>query len=113
MNENIRKAANLYQNAAQLLETANDLLEKEGIAAIKKFPITWDRFHNNLEVEVTLLSGIEKMEYGENKVAIRPSLTGDGPIMLPAVDWIKIEVINFTQLKPWVKAMRDKGRFEL
>lgn len=95
MNENIERAVTLYKDAYRKIKTAEKLLEAEKIEPIL---LQEDYFNSVMKPTVMLYSGIKNLETESNKVTDRPPLWHDF-----APDhrngWIKINGLNFVQLK--------------
>ena len=95
MNNRIYQAAQLYKEASELIDTAAALLELEGIRAITDLK---GYYNGRQEIEVHLYRGIEKTADDEHKIADRPGCFKDFSAN-EKVSWIKINGVNFIQLK--------------
>lgn len=95
MNKRVYQAAQMYKEASELMDKAEALLELEGIQTVTDIK---GYYNNKQEIEVHLYSGIVKMADDKHKIADRPgSFTGYANDK--NVGWIKINGVNFFQLK--------------
>ncbi len=95
MNKRIYQAAQLYKEASELMDKAEALLDLEGIIPATDLK---NYYNNKKEIEVHVYSGISKMADDKHKIADRPGrFTGYADDK--NVGWIKINGVNFFQLK--------------
>lgn len=95
MNKRIYQAAQLYKEASELMDKAEALLDLEGIMPATDLK---GYYNNKQEIEVRLYSGISKMADDEHKIADRPGMF-HGYAADNRAGWIKINGVNFFQLK--------------
>ncbi len=95
MNKRIYQAARLYKEASELMDKAEALLDLEGIIPATNLK---SYYNNKQEIEVHVYSGISKMADDTHKIANRPGMFY-GYADDKNVGWIKINGVNFFQLK--------------
>ena len=95
MNKRIYQAAQLYKEASELMDKAEALLDLEGIMPATDLK---HYYNDKKEIDVHIYSGILKMADDKHKIADRPGMF-HGYAADKNVGWIKINGVNFFQLK--------------